>query len=127
MAVPMTKQLKPALIVSLGLLALGASTGCISHTETTYSEPPRARIAFASEKAGRVFYEALQSTPPSRRRTEKRTEVNLILIDIENRVVTGPNALFNKAVEFADTDRNAEISEAEADIFASAWTRSDDR
>lgn len=115
----MTKQLKPALSISLGLLALGASTGCISHTETTDSEPPRARIAFASEKAGRVFCGAPQSTPPSRRRTEKRTETP--------EQATGNVSPFNKAVAFADTDRNAEISEAEADIFATAWTRSEDR
>lgn len=126
MAVSMTKQLKPVLIISLGLLALGAGTGCISHTETTYTKPPRATIAFATEKAGRVFYEALQRTPDSRRRTEKRTEVNLILIDVENRVVTGPNAIFNKAVEFADSDHNGEITETEAEIFARAWTRDDD-
>lgn len=123
MTVPMTKQLKPALLISLGLLTLGVNSGCISHTVTSYSEPSRVKISFATEKAGRVFHEAVQRTPDSRRRTESHTEVNLILIDIENRVVTGPNALFNKAVAFADTDHNGEITETEADIFAGAWTR----
>lgn len=122
----MTKQLKPALILSFGLLALGASTGCISHTETSYTEPERAKISFATEKAGRVFYEALQRTPDSRRRTEKHTDVNLILIEVDHRTVTGPNAIFNKAVAFADSDRNGEITETEAEIFARAWTRDDD-
>lgn len=122
----MTNHLKPVLLISFGLLALGANSGCISHTETSYTEPARAKIAFVTEKAGRVFYEALQRTPDARRRTEKHTEINLILIDIENRVVTGPNAIFNKAVAFADTDHNGEITETEADIFARAWTRDDD-
>lgn len=121
----MTHHLKPFLLISLGLLALGAGPGCISHTETDYTEPARVKIAFASDKAGLVFYEALQRTPDSRRRTERRTEVNLILIDVEKRVVTGPSAIFNKAVAFADTDHNGEITEAEAEIFSRAWTRHD--
>jgi hypothetical protein len=122
----MTKHLKPALILTFGLLALGASTGCISHTETSYTEPTRDKVSFATEKAGRVFYEALQRTPESRRRTVSRTDVNLILIEVEHRKVTGPNAIFNKAVAFADTDHNGEITETEAEIFARAWTRDDD-
>lgn len=121
----MNQHLRPTLFILSGLLALGATSGCISHTVTNYTEPARAKVSFATEKAGRVFYEALQRTPDFRRRTESHTEVNLILIDIENRVVTGPNAIFNKAVAFADTDHNDEITETEADIFARAWTRDD--
>lgn len=78
-------------------------------------------MTFASDKAGRVFYEALARTSESRPRTEKHTEVNLILIDVEQRTVTGPNRLFNEAVAFCDTNRDGEITEAEADIFAHAW------
>ncbi len=51
--------------------------------------------------------------------------MNLILLEVEHRKVTGPNAIFKKAVAFADTDRNSEITETEAEIFARAWTRDD--
>jgi len=109
------------LIASLGLLALGATTGCISTNETVYADAPRTKDAFASDKAGRVFYEALATTSSGPGRTEKHTEVNLILIDVERRTVTGPNRLFNEAVAFCDTDRDGTITETEAEIFAHAW------
>ncbi len=120
MAVPMAKSLNPALVISLGSLALGASTGCISHTKTSKTEPERTKISFATEKASRVFYEALQHTPDSRRCTEKHADVNLILLEVEHRVITGPNAIFHKTVAFADTDHTGEITETQADIFARA-------
>lgn len=126
MAVSMTHHLKPALIATLGLLALGASTGCISTHETVYSDEPRAKVSFASDKAGRIFYETLSHTPEGRQRTEKHTEVSLILIDVDRRTVTGPNHLFNEAVAFCDTDHDGVITEAEAEIFAHAWPASRD-
>ena len=122
-ATPMTKQLKPALILSLSLFALGAFTGCISTTETTYTDVERAKISFASDKAGRVFYEALARAPEGRGRTEKRTEVNLILVEVDHRTVAGPNKLFNEAVAICDTNKDGVITETEADIFSSSWPR----
>jgi hypothetical protein len=122
----MTCHLKSTFLAALGLLALGASTGCISTRETVYSDAPRAKIAFASDKAGRVFYETLSSAPEGRRRTEKHTEVNLILIDVDRRTVTGPNQLFNEAVAFCDTNHDGTITETEAEIFSHAWPAAKD-
>jgi len=111
-------------LLPAGLLAVMlASSGCISTHETVYTDTTRAKVSFASDRAGRVFYETLSKNGESRPRTEKRTEVNLILIDVEHRTVSGPNRLFNEAVAFCDTNRDGEISEAEADIFAGAWPR----
>ncbi len=116
-------QHRPAALAfaTLSLFALGATTGCISSHEVVYTDPPRVAVSFASEKAGRVFYETLSRTPDSRRRSENRVEVDLILIDVERRTVAGPNRHFNDAVAFADTNKDGTITEAEADIFASAW------
>ncbi len=111
-------------LLAAGLLAvLSATTGCISTHETVYTDTTRAKVSFASDRAGRVFYETLSRTAESRPRTEKRTEVNLILVDVEHRTVSGPNRVFNEAVAFCDTNRDGEITEAEASIFADAWPR----
>lgn len=115
------KSIVPAALLAATLLS---TTGCISSHETVYSDAPRSKISFASDKAGRVFYETLSRSRESRPRTEKRTEVNLILIDVEQRTVTGPNHLFNEAVAYCDTDRDGLITETEADIFSNAWLKS---
>lgn len=114
--------LPKSLLIALSLLALGATSGCISSHEVVYSDAPRVAIAFETEKAGRVFYETLSRTPDSRRRTENRVSVDLIVIDVERRVVGGANKVFNEAVAFADSNRDGTISETEAEIFAGAWT-----
>ena len=106
---------------TLTATALLATTGCISTRETIYTDAPRVQIAFASDRAASTFYEALSRSPRSRQRTEKHTQVNLILIDVEQRTVAGPNQTFNEAVDFCDSDRNGLISEPEANIFAAAW------
>lgn len=111
------------LLALFSVVALGASTGCISSVETVTSDTSRVKVAFASDKAGRVFYETLTRVSETRPRTERRTEVNLILIEVERRTVAGPNKLFNEAVLFADTDRDGVITDAEADLFADAWPR----
>jgi hypothetical protein len=110
-------------LASTGLLlaAILATTGCISTHETIYADTVRTKVTFASDRAGRVFYETLTLAPESRPRTEKHTEVNLILIDVDQRTLAGPNRLFNEAVAFCDTNHDGEITEAEADIFAKAW------
>lgn len=120
----MHNRFKNILLALFGAVALGASTGCISSIETVTSDVSRVKVAFASDRAGRVFYETLTRVSETRPRTEKRTEVNLILIEVERRTVAGPNKLFNEAVLFADTDRDGTITDAEAEIFADAWPRS---
>jgi hypothetical protein len=112
---------KNLLLATLGLVALGASTGCISSSETVYTDAPRAAVTFASDKAGRVFYETLARTPDSGRRTENRVSVDLILIDVEKRTIAGPNRRFNEAVAMADSDKDGTITDTEAEIFATAW------
>jgi hypothetical protein len=112
--------LAPALLLG----ALHAVTGCISTHHKVFSDAPRTKVSFATDRAGHLFYEALSRTPSSRQRTEKRTEVNLILIDVDHRVVSGPNSVFNDAVAFCDTNQDGEITEDEATIFAGAWPRS---
>ena len=108
-------------LATLSLLALGATAGCISSHEVVYNDPPRVAVSFASDKAGRVFYETLSHSNPSRRKEEKRVSVDLILVDVEHRTVSGPNREFNDAVAFADTDRDGTITETEANVFAGAW------
>lgn len=115
-----TPIVRPVLI-SIGLLALGALSGCISSHETVYTDVTRVPVTFASERAGRMFYETLSRTPESRRRTEKSVSVELLVIDVERRVVAGNNKLFNEAVAFADTNRDGAISDTEAEVFATAW------
>lgn len=98
-----------------------ATTGCISTHQTVTIDAPRISVAFATERAGRVFYETLARTTDSRPREEKRSHVNLILVDIEERTIVGPNRRFNEAVAFCDTNHDGEITETEADIFSAAW------
>lgn len=115
------RSLKRLALLGAAVAALGATSGCISTSETVYSDAPRAKVAFATEKAGRIFYETLANTPEGRQRTEKRTSVNLILIDVDQKTVSGPNRLFNEAVMVCDSDRDGTITESEAEIFSHAW------
>jgi hypothetical protein len=110
------KTCTPALLGSLLTLAF---SGCISSTSTTYSDVERVKVAFASERAGRLFYETL-SRLPHERREESKNEVSLILIHLERKTVTGHNRFFNQAVERCDTDKDGTITEEEAQIFASS-------
>ena len=117
----MNQHLRPTLLIFSGLLALGATSGCISTVETEYTDTTRVKVSFATDKAGGLFYETLSRTPEARKRTEKRTEVNLILIEVDHRTVTGPNAIFNEAVAYCDTNHDGVITESEAEIFSHAW------
>ncbi|HEY8995287.1 MAG TPA: hypothetical protein VIM71_11535 [Lacunisphaera sp.] len=104
----------------LGSVLLVAS-GCISTRETVTVDAPRIAVAFASEKAGRLFYETLARQPDSPPREEKHTHVNFILIDVDQRTLVGPNRRFNEAVTFCDTNHDATITEMEAEVFAANW------
>jgi hypothetical protein len=103
--------------------SLGLS-GCISSHQTITLDAPRTTVAFASEKAGRLFYETLARYSESPPREEKRTHVNFILIDIEKRTIVGPNRRFNEAVNSCDANHDAVITETEAEIFSAAGSPS---
>lgn len=106
--------------LALNTVGLALCAGCISSHTTSYNDVERVKVSFASEKAGRVFYEALSSVKAQTPREESKNSVNLILIDFERRTVTGPNKFFNEAVSRCDTDQNGTISEQEAEIFAAS-------
>ena len=106
----------PAFIV---LSIAGALSGCISSRSTSYTDVDRVKVSFASERAGRLFYETL-SRLPHEQREESKHELSLILIDLERRTITGPNRFFNDAVARCDTDHDGTITEEEAQIFSSS-------
>lgn len=108
--------------VALGLLAAVLS-GCISSETTSYQDVERVKVSFETEKAGRVFYETLSKVETKVTKEESKSSVNLILINLETRTVTGPNKHFNQAVAMCDTDQNGKISELEAEIFAVSSAR----
>jgi hypothetical protein len=110
-------------VTSLFAALSGLPAGCISSHSTSYTDIERVKVSFASEKAGRIFYEALSKSSERTPREESKSSVNLILIDFESRKVTGPNKFFNEAVATCDTDQNGTISEQEAEIFAAAPRR----
>ena len=106
----------PAIII---LMLASALAGCISSRSTSYSDVERVKVSFASERAGRLFYETL-SRLPHEEREESKNDVSLILINVERKTITGPNRFFNEAVARCDTDHDGIITEEEAQIFASS-------
>lgn len=120
-AFSMSKSIQALFTTLVASATLFASTGCISSRETVYNDVDRTPVSFASDKAGHTFYEALTYGASRRGQTEKHVGVNLILIDVEQTTVSGPNKTFNQAVAFADTNRDGTITESEATIFAQAW------
>jgi hypothetical protein len=95
--------------------------GCIHHSETTYRDVERVKVQFESEKAGRIFYEAL-SKMPFQGCAESHTEVSIpVVFDNCCTVKTGENGKFNEAVRRCDTNKDGVITEAEAEIFASQF------
>ena len=92
--------------------------GCISNHETVYREVPRAKVEFESEKAGRVFYEALSKLKYHNGR-ESHTEFSIpVVFDHSRTVKTGEDEKFNEAVRRCDGNQDGKISEQEAAIFA---------
>ncbi|HTH49307.1 MAG TPA: hypothetical protein VMB21_17455 [Candidatus Limnocylindria bacterium] len=107
------------------LPALAAATllcvGCIHTEETVTRDEPRVPVAFETETAGRVFYEALSRMSGgggSHRESSTNIEVPLVF-EHRTKTVRGPNTAFNEAVARADTNRDGKITETEANIFAS--------
>ena len=109
----------------LRLSAIGGAAlflaGCIEHTETTYRDVTRVKVQFESEKAGRLFYEAL-SKMPFDNRAESHTEVSIpVVFDNTYTVKSGENEKFNEAVRRCDSNKDGVITEVEAEIFASQF------
>ena len=95
--------------------------GCIHHSETTYRDVGRVKVQFESEKAGRIFYEAL-SKMPFAAHAESHTVVSIpVVFDNEYTVKSGENEKFNEAVRRCDTIKDGVITETEAGIFASQF------
>lgn len=104
---------------ALGLSVTLIVTGCISHEETVYKDVERRPVEFENDAAARVFYETLMNSRTPGERTESKTEVSLpVVFDHKKKVVAGPNAAFNEAVTFCDTNKDGKIMESEARIFA---------
>jgi len=110
--------------ISSALIGGGAAlclAGCISHSETIYHDSERTKVQFETEKAGRVFYEAL-SKMPFASRGESHTEVSIpIVFENKTTIKSGENEKFNEAVRRCDTNRDGVITETEADIFAGQY------
>ena len=81
------KNRLPALLC---LAAASVLSGCISHSSTVYSDVDRTKVAFASERAGRLFYETLSKLPREQRQ-ESENKISLIVLNLEHKTVTGPN------------------------------------
>ena len=101
--------------------ALLAGAGCVSYQETKSPDVARTQVAFASDKAARTFYEAFTAASGVGRKTERETCTMLFFTYTKTGTTRGPNASFNEAVRFCDTNGDGQITEAEAEIFAHAW------
>ena len=112
--------MKPSQLLLLpSLLALAlASAGCISVDKTVTSDEPRTTVVFESDRAARLFYEALSRRPGTAGRTEEESSVNLIVISSRHKTVSGPNRAFNDAVAICDANKDGTITEIEATGFA---------
>jgi len=101
--------------------ALLASAGCVSYQETKSPDVPRTPVAFASDRAARLFYEAFTAAGDVGRKTERETCTLLFFTYTKTGTAPEPNARFNEAVRVCDTNGDRQITEAEAEIFARTW------
>jgi len=112
------KKISRGTICSIAGFSALLAAGCITHEQTIYEDVPRQRVEFESDKAARVFYEALSKNPP-RRQSESKTEVAIpFVFDHKRRVVPGQNVMFNDGVVICDSNQDGKITETEAQIFA---------
>jgi hypothetical protein len=119
-----TMNMLPKSLLPLLSFALLTSASCVSYRETKYTDVKRVQVAFASDKAARIFYEAFNAVGDVGRKTEKHASTWFWLTSYDNCTVQGPNVAFNEAVRFCDTDGDRQITEAEAEIFARSWSGS---
>ncbi len=93
--------------------------GCIHHEETVYRDGARTNVEFENDKAARLFYETLNERSSKGAQSESKTEVDLPLVfHNKRRVVSGPNAAFNRAVDICDANHDGRITELEASIYS---------
>ncbi len=91
--------------------------GCIHQESTTIKDVPRTKVEFENDTAARLFYEGLQRASATYK-DEVKTEVDLpIIFHHERKIVTGPNAAFNRGVEICDSNKDGKITEDEARIY----------
>jgi hypothetical protein len=102
--------------------ALLAGAGCVSYQETKSPDVLRTQVAFASDRAARLFYEAFTAAGGVGRKTERETCTLLFFTYTKTGTAPGPNALFNEAVQVCDANGDRQITEAEAELFARTWT-----
>ncbi len=105
------------LFATCALAISAALSGCISTSSTKYNDVERSTVSFETEKAGRTFYETLSQFPEAQTRQTESTSVNLIVLNLHQKTISGPNRFFNQAIELCDTNKDKVISETEADIF----------
>lgn len=106
------------LLLSFALLA---GAGCVSYQETKSADVARTPVAFASDRAARLFYETFTAAGDIGRKTERETCTLLFFTYTKTAAVPGPNASFNEAVQSCDTNGDRQITEAEAEVFARTW------
>ena len=97
-----------------------AFAGCIHHEETVYRDVNRTQVRFENDKAARIFYEAFNSQDSiNKDRIESKTKIELpIVFRDERKVVSGPNAAFNRAIDSCDSNHDGLVTQQEAQIFA---------
>jgi hypothetical protein len=105
-------------MLALLSFALLTSAGCVSYRETKYTDVKRTQVAFASDKAARIFYEAFTAAGDVGRKTEKHASTWFWLTSYDSCTVQGPNVLFNEAVRSCDANGDGQITESEAEAFA---------
>lgn len=107
------KSLIPLLVIA------ACATGCIHTEKTVYRNAERLPVSFENDTAARFFYEKLSRTNSNGQRSESTTEVSLpIVFGHKQRTVQGEGSAFNDAVRRCDTNRDSQITEQEARIFA---------
>ena len=114
-----TKHVKTGFLqILLALASCPALSGCITHDETVVKDVERTKVEFENETAARIFYEALSKNQTAAK-SESTTRVCIpVVFDTKRKVVSGPNAAFNKAVAICDSNHDGKITETEAKIFA---------
>jgi len=106
------------LLLSFALLA---GAGCVSYQETKMPDVMRTQVAFASDKAARLFYEAFTAASDVGRKAERETCTLLFFTYTKTGTVPAMNAWFNEAVRVCDTNGDGQITEGEAEVFARTW------
>jgi hypothetical protein len=93
--------------------------GCITHESNTTRDAERTKVEFENDAAARIFYEALSHENCNEGQRESTTKFEIpVVFEYKHHVTTGPNAMFNRAVELCDINHDGTITEAEARAFA---------